>query len=223
MIGIGIGLNASRNAGGAIPFAPSDLSGLVGDFDPAGAGGIATDQSGTGNTLTLTGTAAGGGLNGHATRLFDGVDDEATRASFALAGGDGTTFVVVCKTITAPGFKGLVSYNGANNHSLYATWSTGPNYCNGVTTTEGPSIAAWSRVVATDTPGAMRLYVDGVATGAAAVPSNAFSTPGDFAIGSLSAGSFANVDIARVLVYSRALTAGELTQIDDYLTDTYGL
>ena len=228
MLGLGLGMAMFRGAGAA--FTPASLSGLIADYNPDNgyvAGTSWADSSGTGNNLTLTGTTAGSLQNGHHTVSVANTDD-ANLASLTLGGAGALTYVAVFNgTTTAGANQPLISYPPAtNNHRMY--WheaSIGPAYWNGNNTAlTGPAInGAWHILSSTDTgigTGNVALLVDNVAVNPAVNGTGAVPTSGT-AFNLFAA--TCSLTLARVLVYNRALSGTELTQLYNYLKSLYGI
>jgi hypothetical protein len=219
-----------------VAFVPTDLDNLWLWFDAtelALSNGATVsswpDLSGAGRNLTATGTptyAAAGLGTGHPSVSFPG-SARLDTAAFAALSGPLTMFLVAqaddlaaTQTITdgedtsASGRLGIFKL-GTD------TWSISRN-----TSLNGTVGAAVHTPVllraAYGVAGSTSLRVDGVEVIA---PGNAGSaSPVKLRIGAnFSGANFFTGDIGEILLYSRTLDAGEITQVEDYLTAKWGL
>jgi predicted secreted protein len=219
-------------AGKPVAFTPSMISGLRADWDGdinyGGAGGTWSDRSGIGNHLTCTGTTAGAGKNGKGTVLFNGVDDVATKASLSLGSPTGITIAMACKLVATAANSTFFSLD-TTEHLLLTLANNGvTQYASHLTTSTSATAdiaAAWKRLIVTDDGvTGMQLYLNGVATGAAAVPTTTIATAKAFSLGAiLTTVNPGNIEYARVLVWNRPQTASELFLTDSYLGRTYAI
>jgi hypothetical protein len=71
--------------------------------------------------------------------------------------------------------------------------------------------------------GDIELFIDGTSTGSPAIPVNTFAGTAAFTLGSSGIAAYANIDVARCLVYNRDLPTNERDLVTEYLQGAYGL
>ena len=185
-------------------------------------------------------------LNGHNVVRFASAASQfltVAAANSPISGATDFTMATVFRTstpgISASSFFQNTGLIGAEQPNVVTDWAlclngtelgvglgSGNSGCNGDvslyggTVTDGnPHIALWVR-----SGSIIRLYVDGVIV----AEQNSLCTGArgnyDFQIGAMTTGSgFFNGDIAEIQLYNRALSAEEITAIDNTLATTYGM
>lgn len=224
-LGLGLGISRTMALGGGTPALPT--ANLRGDYRGDALG---TDASGTGNTLTLTGTSSGATLNGLATTRFNGTTDRADRAVFDLGAAGAITIVSVVNVLSVgSGQKTIVSYgDGAfDTHGIGHDAGIARSI-NGVVAGDGTTdlTAGWHVVITvqTDDPSTDRLYVDGAEEGSGASGVGAVADGLAFGIGRLVAATqYPNMDLARCLVYAENCDSDKRAAIFAALTAEYAL
>jgi hypothetical protein len=170
-------------------------------------------------------------LKGHATVLFDGVDDALGRANpSALPAGaaDRTAFMVVRYTTEGwGGFAwgthqcnrafGLVVSEEANNVGRFAA----QGWCNDYKTATNATGTGWHRHAAVLQAGSVRQFVDGALV--LTNPATAFNTGNArMRLGvELNDNREVGMEVAEILVYNRALSEAELQQVEGYFGTRY--
>jgi len=213
-------------AGGGGPPGPASITGLRGLY--LSDTSLATDQSGTGNTLTLSAVTAGSVQNGHTAARFDGTTSSAVRAVFALGAAGAITIFAVAKVISnGVGDKAIASY-GDGAFDAHGMGHNGGVALlqNAVASQVGSgSLAAFRRMCTTQeaSAGTDRLYLDGVqdATQSAVGP---VANSLELAIGrAAGGGQAANIDVLAVAVYAASLTAPQRLVLDTWAAARYAL
>jgi hypothetical protein len=203
----------------------SAISGLVAAYGfDEGTGTSTADVSGGGRNGTLTATTwTTAGKNGNALS-FNGTSSWVTVAdAAALDLTNGVTLEAWVNPTNLSGWRTVILKEAPNGlaYSLYAndnspwpaaTINTGAIDRNVPGTTQLP-LNAWTHLAMTYDGAALRLYVNGVQAGVLATTGSMITTTGALRIGGNMAWGehFAGV-IDDVRVYSRALTASEITQ-----------
>lgn len=218
----------------------------VADLDPVGAW---KDVSGNGRHVTQATAAARpilkpASVGGRRSLRFDGVDDVlATAAGLGLSGDLATTVFLVVLPVSAireeaywgwggaavaldaiglyanPSFGGgasgkySVAYSGAQNYN-----STAPTAATAQIITVKKSPGAISTTTSVTRNGVLATDAGLSSTGTPAVVNNPLY------LGSwVSGNNKANANIAELLIYNRALSSGQQTQVERYLSQIYGV
>jgi len=231
-------LTASYTTGGACQ--PIPQNGLVfhveADFGVSTVGAtneVATwsDQSGQGNHLTATGNPqlVPGGLNGEDVIAFDGVGDTLERltsvAGLPSGNADRTMYSVV--RFDSTGYGG-VAYGAAatnqafglivapNGNLMVQGWGNSNDFNSGVAGTG----MGWMVQSAVHQGGQLRHYQDGVQIDS--VGHSYATSPTSIVLGAeIDRNPFLDMDVAAVLIYDRALTAAEQSQVNAYFDVKY--
>jgi hypothetical protein len=212
-----------------------DASQITGVPD-GGTLGSWLDRSGTAHhatqaTLSLQPTYRAAGLNGHPSLRFDGIDDYMRLASPLLTGSTPRTVVFVMRPTTI-GNRGIVDLgDGATTGGAFMiTPEYGVRVQAGNRLFQQAASGAAEIGVVTLTGGttdAIAARINGVVLSPASTASVAINTTGLATVGSFTAlltnrYNFAG-DIAEILVYNRALSAGEIDSVQRYLSGKYGI
>lgn len=218
---------------GAVPFSPSDISGLklwlkadslsLSDNDPVATW---TDSSGLGNSATQATSGSRptyktGIVNGKPVVRFDGVDD-------SLAGTHGaiaipyTIFIVM--QATGNGSGNQRGYGNASNMLLGPYGGNWQMYSNGFVADGAVALSAWKVLMGKVEASPLKtLGVNGSDTTSASAGINLNSS---YSVG-VGAGfgltEFVTGDIAEVIVYDVALDAGQIASIEGYMSSKYGV
>ncbi len=188
-----------------------------------------SDQSGQGNDLTAIGapTVITGATNGLDAIRFDGVDDRLQRTSgvTGLATGSDDRSVFVVASYTA-GDVHAFSYGSAACGDVFALGvaSDGDlaidDGCSTFDTIAAGDGAGWLVQSAIVSTASVRHFSNGAQIGAPAAALTTTAT--GIALGSdLSGVLYCDMDVAAILVYDRALTEAERSQVEGYLELKY--
>ena len=235
---------AMQQGGGAVAFNPTDIAGLqlwldasqIVGLNDGDAVGTWSDASGNGRNATQA-TASKKPVfktnvqNGKPVIRLDGVDDFMT-TSFAYAAGAKTVFVVA-KSASVAGYTRAVS--SIPDFGLYIGTDI---LNNNVSTFLGNSAGVWNDT-SVNTPNAnwstfklvtlhtdnvtLTPYVNGTAQNTKNGATGALT---GIQIGTFDNGIYGqlwNGDVAEVICYDSALSAGDLVQVTDYLAAKWGL
>jgi hypothetical protein len=170
-------------------------------------------------------------LNNHPVVDFDGVDDklERTLTLFGLPTGNADRTVYMLAKYRGTGFGGFAYGRGLCNRAfgtivdnvgnLTAQGWCGSNDFSSMTAGTGAGWLVQSIVLEA---GVMNHYKDGVLLD---TQNHTYNTTLSNMVlgGELQDNNFMDMQVAAVLVYDRALSAGELQQVDTYLNDKYFL
>jgi hypothetical protein len=242
--------NRRRGGGGAVPV-PKTIAGLVlwlkadeGPDQTSGGSAITTwtDQSDEGNDFTQTGTKRPtietNELNSLPVIRFDGVDDflEADTQVFDVTK-DYTIFAVAKSPNTFDSSAEIIG-SMTSSGGVFLAWHSA--YSNSIFGSITGSLDAYHSSLSANTWHYLTLTVDSV-TGAngpvslrmdgslgsnggpsadkARSANNANTSVG----GTTSSSLLLAGDIAEILVYESALSSDDVTTVEDYITDKYGL
>lgn len=218
------------------PFVPSDIAGLQVWLKEDGLAGVDgdpigtwTDSSGTGHNFTqATGAQKPikktGILNGRAVARFDGADDTLEGGDLsALFGTAATLFIVAIPAVTQYGLYQTSVGNG------YWRWSgDGNGYMRVFRTTRleayptaMPSSGSHYFAIRSSAS-AYEMWKDGVSSGSQAANHNA----GDLhrlGIGDNGGGGLVTGDVAELIIYDSALSAGDIASVHGYIAARFGL
>lgn len=218
-------------------FVPTDISGLALWLDASDAASLTLDGSNnvsqwsdkSGNARNVTQSnffrrpsyTAASQINGVNVVKFDGTDDLLT-AYFTSIPQPATVFVVA-RFGSLTGFRVLYDSLSTNPHGMYTSGTVlvleaGSSLnINGGTVTVNASLLASG--VYNSTSSILRLNRTQIASGNA----GAFALTNGISFGANRNGSAPfQGDIAEFAYYSRVLTAGEITQVEDYLKNKWG-
>lgn len=239
--------------GGAAPWTPASISGLVFDMNPntlAGADGDAVASVPSGAvTFTAETTArptlktGANGINGKNALLFDGVANALTSsAAIDLSGTNAITAFIVGDNFVASGTKnqtiiehGVVT--NAGTFAIYLQLTTGrirhmghgdvgySSFLNDLAYLDMKVVHSFVFDMS-KASAEMTGYANAVSDGAMVAGQDANNT-GNFISANIVIGGKTNVFISgligRVILYNRALSAGELTLLNEYLASEYGI
>lgn len=237
---LGLGLSLSlpgRRAGGPSQFTPTQTN-MVGDWNPGIPATVTITGSGV-SSLTNSGAGAGGALtqgtdanrppiisgnlNGFDVMRFDGSNDV---ISGAFTNNKPLTYYLVTKQTTWGAGRVLVDGNASGtiqtrqntgSPQLEANDGSGAPFQDG-----GLSLGTWGVVTFVHNGAApnsmIRINKNAATTGTLTDP----FPPGGITIGGLG-GAFANVDVARLIVYSVAHNTTTQDTIIDGLRAQYGI
>lgn len=194
-----------------------------------GTGGTAYDLSGQVNHGTISGALWTGGEWGTALR-FDGSNDEVITANNIGISGASARTVLAKVNIVAfsgnPKIQGVVAWGAESARTgciLGVIGSTGQLFAWGHTENLGGSILSigqWYRIGFTyDGATTLRLYIDGVEDSNGSISESAWNTPNSKLYVCNSAtlfpinGEYLQADVEYVMVWNRALTAGEIAAL----------
>ncbi len=251
--GGGAGTGGQGGSGQASSFSPSDLAGLALWLDAAegvsvdGNDSLVAwgDQSGHGNNGTPSQceapTLEAGSLNGHDVFVFDGSTAcvQAPDTASLQWGTGGFALFFVARYANAPsvlddGIASLwskrnggaqgVSFIGNTIALSRLTVSTNGAGNQAQTTTDGYNDDAFHRFAAARRADTLEVYVDGVLRASHAVAADDISIAGTVvSIGGTPSGLHMDGAIAEVIAVEGNLSDQELTDVDDYLKNKYGL
>lgn len=234
MMGLGLSIGLDTNGS---QFGPSSLSGLAawyrGDTITTSGGAVTQwdDKSGNGKHLVQATsgkrpTLTASGIGNQPSVVFDGSDDTLECASMTVASGSPFTVLFVGNSATQANRVFLDSFNAvgarlaiycqtSSQISLYGSAGFGVN---------GTDMSSSHVVAAVINGASSKLSVDGAAP-----------TTGDVGTAGLASGLRVGIDqdqtagrsvsgqIAEIVLYSRALTTTEVTQVARYLGARYGI
>lgn len=242
-LGRGHGCRRFPDSGVGAPFTPASLSGLRlwldatqgVTFDGSNLVSAWADISGNGfDQAQGTGSAqplrVAAGLNGLPIIRGDGGTDFMTGLG-AVAGNPAHTLVVVAKynTIVAANFRGLVAYGDTTTGAGSSTighestgkwWYGGQNQVGALIGAAADT--AWHVHIKTFNGTNVTGYLDGAVDLAATAGAFALTT-GVEIFRHVTGSSPSSCDIAEVIFYGRALSAGEVAQVDAYLSAKWGI
>lgn len=242
-----IWLNAVRASGS---FAPSQISGLVFDHDcdliPGSDGdaiaahtfAVAFSQATAGKRPVLK--KAANGINGHNVLRFSGAQAWRSTAAIDLSGTNGVTIFTVANVTGAAATRILyefgttlftvgaldINFSSANVCQFAANGNVGFSTFNASGTPVGTNLC-YSGVhdfsLSTDeTTG----WINGASSGSRSANSNNTVNFGNYVlfVGARNESSFyITADIARIILYNRALSSTERGQVEAYLSSLYAL
>lgn len=205
-----------------------------------GSGTAWTDLSGNGNNGTLTnGPTFSSGNKGIIT--FDGANDYVTltRPASIVAGGS-ITVALWARWTTTGTTASTIQMLIDNNHSaspvqgfviqdrpdLSKTLTFSANVAtSGVQSTFQVGDGTWRHIVGTSTTGSSQLYINGVLDAQSAVGGMGVTLQPNLSIGywQFNPGRYLNGSIPQVLIYNRALSAAEVTQIFNATRGRFGI
>ncbi|MGE3163876.1 MAG: immunoglobulin domain-containing protein [Planctomycetota bacterium] len=188
-----------------------------------------TDQSGQGNDLIALGAPMRvvGALGAEDAIAFDGFDDALVRTAalngLATGSADRSVFTVVRYLDNGDGGFAYGGTGCNQSFGVIAAASGDLAIAHSCAQFEVPVAGAgvgWLTHAAVLTAGSLRHYRDGVLIDTA---SHVFATAGStLRVGTnIGATSFADMDVAAILVYDRALNETERAQVEAYLQDKY--
>jgi glucose/arabinose dehydrogenase len=194
-----------------------------------------TDQSGTGIDLTGEGdpTLVGDGLNGNPVISLDGDDDKLARTgdlSGLPSGDQNRTMFVVTKYDSTDAWVGTAFGNGDDNNAfgLVVEEGSGNLALQGWAddeVTETPGVGAgWMTQSATVENNQFSHYQDGqqIDSGTHAFNTELTADGSKFVIGEeIAQLGYADMEVAAVIVYDRALSDSERQQVQDHLDQKY--
>ena len=196
----------------------------------------ALDRSGNGNHTAVQGTGTArptfstNQLNGLPTATFDGGDTLAPPAAlYAITNGDSTVFAVSkINAETAARHNVLYLANGASGtYTLrYAITASRIEFQSNtdfsVNTLNGITSTSYQLFTATHNAASLLVHIHNGANGAGGVGAN--TTSDRMYIGSRQGSAeFLTGGIGELLIYNRALTTVEATQVETYLGNKWGL
>jgi hypothetical protein len=216
-------------------FSPSDISNLAIWLDAADASTLTldgsnnveqwNDKSGNGrhveqSNATLRPARTLSSINGLTALTFDGTDDRliGTFASIAQP----ATFFIVSRIANVTGAKILFDSRQTTAHSLFSN-AAALSIISAASSISGGTVAAATAFMSSGqfngASSVLRLNRSQVATGNAGVGS---LTDGISLGISRTGGSPLNGSIAELVYYSKLLSAGEITSVEDYLAAKWG-
>lgn len=234
------------------PFSPTDVSGLVAWLeaeDPDGDGNSGNnsgdystwvDKSGNGNDFSaLAGdepTYIANHLNGHAALDFDGSNDAMSSGAISALNSvnDYAVYVVAESDATSGGFKYM--FNGAFNSigsSVYGFYTSSPTEITGIRRNSAfGAVTSTLSVTYTDPyiaafyweDNSSYLRVNGTSSSTGSGTDYTITSHDNFWVGGAALGSaLFDGKICEVILYQGVLSAGDKTDIENYLTTKYGL
>ena len=225
--------SASVTVSNAIPPPPTDHLAAAYAFDEDG-GTTTADESGSGNTITLHGSALAAGKNGNAL-VFDGANDYAeapNSASLNIGGtgltvafwvrvnstGSGVDYVIVGKpwnatTMTSPFYQYGVEYSNGYNKTLDFYFGDASAGLHGPYRMS-PTTGSWTHVAFTYDGSTVKGYLDGAEQLSEADVSSLVPRGHSLRLGVDGAyQQFFNGALDDLRIYSRALTAAEIRSV----------
>lgn len=226
------------------PFAPTSITGLQLWLDASQISGVTTDGSAVASWTDMSGNArhatqatsgsqpvlktAANGINGSPVVRFDGVDDWLKTASFTTISQPITAFIIY-KPIAHPTGSTRSIVAEAAGFDRIAAHTTGGN----LTISAGSNLFS-SQFLTLGTPRIIRCVVNGASSsmtfnngvGTTTTTGNAGANTfvGGLNIGGENGAGFApNSDVAEVIVYNAALTGPQIAQVENYLSEKYGI
>lgn len=225
-------VSGSLGAASAPSFVPTDITGLIWDFDPdvlsAGAISSLADSSGNGHTATQgTGAsqpiAVANEVNGHTIMRFDGVDDRLVTASIAHGIGAGDFFyVTVARTASSLSGYHTICSNGSFLPAFYLNGNKVDVYIvgdkNGATVLSASTVYT---ILGRRLSGTLEYYVNGT------IDANTFANVDTIPDGISTLGDEANStaspwnsDLARV-IFGKTLSNTDRDLLTSYLRTKY--
>jgi hypothetical protein len=193
------------------------------------SGGTWVDQSGNGyNVPTKSGSPTAGatsdGINGQARVRYNGSTDSSQETTHALAQPYTRIMVLRPNSVTSTqlfGDGGSAINQGqfARNGAKFQMFAGGTS----LLSTNSFTISTWYAVRGEYNGASSKCAFNGTVTSAGATIGAAGLTGETIGSGGGTPSFFAAVDVAEEIVYSRILTAGEVTTLNTYLTVRYGL